>query len=110
MPKATEKTSMEPEEKVEIMDIEEVGVEEASLHGEAKKHICLLDQAIKNMEVKINEGELKDVINGALECFKKVIKNVVLTIAEADVTAVLHTIKDPMCMALRPQTEETEQI
>ena len=55
------------------------------------------------MEAKIKEGEVKDVIKGSLEHFKEVIKNVVLTMAEADMmaVAVLCVIKDLMCVALR---------
>ena len=62
------------------------------------------------MEVRIKEDEIKDIMKEAVEWFKEIIMNVVRSLAEADIVAVLHSMKDPMCMALRPQTEDTEQL
>ena len=115
MPKAQQKTSMDPEEEVEVMDIEEAEPEEASLHGtsnprEAKEHVHFLDKAIETMETKIKEEEVKEVMKGTLECFKEVITKIIPTMAEANMMAILRATIDPRCMALRPPTEDTEQI
>ena len=50
------------------------------------------------MKKKIKDGEIKDVMKEAVEQFKEIITKVV--ISEADVTVVLHSVKDPMCVAL----------
>ena len=115
MPKATNKRSMEAEEDVEAIEKEEMVAKEMSLHGvanpmEAAKHVCLLDQTLENMDAKIKLGKIEDVIKEAVECFREIIMKVVPQVAEANVRTILHSMRDPKCMAIRPQTEEMEQL
>ena len=58
--------------------------------------------------MRIKEEDPKDIMREALESFKEVTTNVVPMVSEANMMAVLHALKDPKCMALRPQMEEIE--
>ena len=60
------------------------------------------------MKLHLDTVEVKDVLKDMISEFKDVIKLVVPQIADANVLAILQSIKDPMCLALRPITEHTE--
>ena len=62
------------------------------------------------METRIKMGEIKEVVKQAITRFKEVVQNAVPKMAEADVTTVFCSVKDPMSLAVRPQTEDTKQL
>ena len=117
MPKAKEKKiSTQEKEVVEIVEEgEETEKEEASLHGvvnplEAAKDVRMLDQALQNMNTRTQSGEIKDVVKDTMKHFKIIITKIVPTVAEPNIITIICSINNPTCLALRPRTEEMEEM
>ena len=117
MLKATEKTTTEeePEEVVVIGDDEEGETMNTSIYGvanqiEARHHIQHLAEVISNMKAQIDAGEIKDVVKAVLIEFQETIKRVMPQISEANITCILRSIRDLTCTALRPQTEDMDDL
>ena len=100
----------DPEDGIEIE--EEAEMEMEPYHAinliEARHHVQRLNEALQMMEAKIKGGEIKDVLKGTLQKFKEAICVVMPSMMEANVLDILHSIRDPTCLTLRPQTEEVE--
>ena len=62
------------------------------------------------MAMRIENGEERDVMKSAITQFKYIISQVVPQVAEADISIVSHSNSDPTCLALRPMTEEREEM
>lgn len=58
----------------------------------------------------LDTREVKDILKDVISEFKDAIKLVVLQVADANVLTILQSIKDPMCLALRPITKHTESL
>ena len=62
------------------------------------------------MEAKIKQGEIKDITKEVLEWLKGIITPVELQLPEADLATGLQSIRDLTCLAVRPRTDETDQL
>ena len=88
MPKASSKQPMDDIEIIE--EEEETEIEEASLQRvtnllEAAKHVCMLNQALENMNARIQSGKIKDVMKDMMECFKDIISKIIPQVGEANI-------------------------
>ena len=97
------------------MEEEEAEGEAVELHRainpqEASHHVMSLDDALKNMESRIETGEEKDILKDTVTLFKDTISQVVPQVAEADTAKVVCAISDPTCLALHPRTDEREEM
>ena len=113
MPKATQKTSSteaEAEEVIEIEDEEGLDTEphQALNPIEARHHIQRLNEAILNMEARIKDGEVKDVLKDTIQEIKEAIWIVMPSMKEADTLDIIRSIKDPTCLTIHPQSEEVK--
>ena len=108
-------TSKEPLSDMEIIEGKEETEKAEGLHRvinprEAARRVQMLDETLNNMDTRIKSGKVKDIIKDAITQFKDIISRIVPQVAEADITKVMHSISDPMCLALRPRTEEREEM
>ena len=113
MPKATQKTILaeaEPEDIIEIGDDEgqEVETHKALNPIEARHHVQCLNEAMLNIEARIQGGEIKDILKDTIQEIKDTISIVMPHMKDAVVLDVLRSIKDPTCLAICPQSEEIE--
>ena len=57
------------------------------------------------MVVKLDSGEIKDILKDTLEEFKRAICIVMPSMMETNIVTILRSIKDPTCLTLHPQTD-----
>ena len=113
MPKATQKSGGAETEPEEVIEIEEEVEMEAEPHRainpiEARHHVQRLNEALQMMEAKIKGGEIKDVLKDTVQEFKETICMVMPSMVEANILDILHSIRDPTCLAICPHSEEVE--
>ena len=75
---------------------------------QAAHHRRLIAEALQEFKMQCKTGEVKDMLRQLLEDMKEVITRVYPSMVEADVKAVLRSIPDPTCLAMRPQTMVVE--
>ena len=101
----------------EVIEIEgdnaDEGVAGPSTHGvinliEAMYHIQCMDEALQDMKAKIKTGEVKDILKTVLQELRDTIMIVMPQMAKVNILVILRSIKDPACLSLWPQTEESE--
>ena len=115
MPKATRKTIPTEEEPDDIIEIDDDEEHEVETHKalnpiEARHHVQCLTEAMLNMEARIQDGEIKDVLKDAIKEIKSAISIIMPQMKDADVLDVLRATKDPTCLAICLQTEEIEAL
>ena len=98
-----------------ILEEDEGTEETVELHRvinpqEDSRHVLSLDETLNIMEDRITAGEKKDVMKDTVVQFKDVISQTVPQMADADIAKVVWSVGDPMCQALRPRTEEREEM
>ena len=108
-------TSQEPPDDTEVVEGDKGAEMTEGLHGvintwEACRHVCSLDETLGNMDMRVKEGEVKDVLKDTITQFKNTISLTVPQVVEADVAKVIHSVSDFMCLVLRPRMEEREQM
>ena len=87
--------------------------EEGVLHGaineeEATQHRQRLEEVFVAMEQKIKDEE-EDALKEAIIGCKATITMIMPSMAKANPTIVLESIKDPSCLAIRPRTDVNTQ-
>ena len=87
--------------------------EEGVLHGaineeEATQHRQRLEEVFMAMENKIKDEE-EDTLKEAITGCKTIITMIMPSMAEANPTIVLESIKDPSCLAIHPRTDANIQ-
>ena len=113
MPKATQKTTPTEAESEDVIEIKDDEGQEPEIHRalnpiEVRHHVQRLNEAILNMEARIQGGEIKDVLKDAIQEIKDAICMVMPSMKDAAVLDILRSIKDPTCLAIHPQSEEIE--
>ena len=113
IPKATQKTIPTKAESKEVIEIEDNEGQEPEIHRalnpiEARHHVQRLNEAMLKMEARIQGSEIKDVLRDAVQEIKDAICMVMPSMKEAAILDILRSIKDPTCLAIRPQSEEIE--
>ena len=98
----------------EILKEDEGAEETVELHWimnpqEASRHFLSLDEALSDVEARIKVGEEKDVLKDAVTHFKD-ISQIIPQMADADIAKVICSVGNPNCLALRPRTEEREEM
>ena len=113
IPKATKKSSDTEVKPGDLIKIEEEAETEMEPYHainlkEARHHVQRLHEALQTMEAKIKGGKIKDVLKDIIQEFKETICMVLPSMAEAKIMDILHSIRDPTCLAIHPQSEEVE--
>ena len=75
---------------------------------QAVHHRRLITDTLKEFKRQCKGGEVKDMLRQLLEDMKEVITRGYPSMVEVDVKAVLRSILDPTCLAMRWQTMEVE--
>ena len=60
--------------------------------------------------MRIKDGKEKDVLRDAVTCLKDTISQIVPQVADVDIAKVICSVSEPRCLALRPRTEEREEM
>ena len=113
MPKATQKSIPAEAEPKEVIEIEDDEGQDTEIHRalnpiEARHHVQRLNEAMLNMEARIQGGEIKDILKDTIQEIKDAICMVMPSMKDAAMLDILRSIKDPTCLAIRPHSEEVE--
>ena len=101
MPKATRKSSNEPEEE---------GFSPVTNPEEAKDHISDLEALMANIKVKIESGDTRNLLKETLENMRTRLVATFPSLKTADINIIIDAIKDKEFTVLLPRTEETEAL
>ena len=101
MPKATRKSSNEPEEE---------GFSPVTNPEEAKDHISDLEALMANIKVKIESGDTRNLLKETLENMRTRLVATFPSLKTADINIIIDVIKDKEFTVLLPRTEETEAL
>ena len=99
MPKATRKSSDDPEEH---------GSSAVTNPQEAQDHVMDLEALMKNMKEKIATRTMTDVLKQTLKNIKTRLISTFPSLDNADVDMVFNAIRDKELKVLSPRTEDTE--
>ena len=113
MLKTTQKSGGAEAEPGEVIEIEEEVEMEVEPHHainpiEARHHVQRLNEALQMMDAKIESGKIKDVLKDTVQEFKETICMVMPSMTEANILDILHSIRDPTCLTIHPNSEEVE--
>ena len=75
---------------------------------QAESHKQCLDQAVKELQEKAKEEEIKEIMEPFIHEVKSICTEIYTPMEAADAKKVLYALGDPYGLALRPQTEETK--
>ena len=90
-------------------------MEEGEPHGvvnpqEAAILVHSLDKALTVLEAQVAEPEERDVLTEVVTKFKEAISRVLPAMTGAEMDKVVSAIKDPTALALRPKTDERDEL
>ena len=83
---------------------------ELSTHRRQQILVHSLDEALTVLEAQVAEPEERDVLTEVVTKFKEAISRVLPAMTGAEVDKVVSTIKDPTGLALRPKTNERDEL